>query len=112
MIKIELLNDKLIFGDFNSSDYGLIIGSFSYNGESEDDIGMNISTIEEFINIPNLRHLDFRHSTIKKLISATGSVGMTSILANYPWLTVNARKFIEESNNNELLSKYKDICEI
>lgn len=49
MIKIELLNDKLIFGDFNSSDYGLIIGSFSYNGESEDDIGMNISTIEEFI---------------------------------------------------------------
>lgn len=112
MIKIELLNDKLIFGDFNSSDYGLIIGSFSYNGESEDDIGMNISTIEEFINIPNLRHLDFRHSTIKKLIFATGSVGMTSILANYPWLTINARKFIEESNNNELLSKYKDICEI
>lgn len=39
----------MIFGNFRSSDYGLIIGSFSYNGESEDDIGMNISTIEEFI---------------------------------------------------------------
>lgn len=49
MIKIEILNEDLIFGDFRSSDYGLIVGSFSYNGESEDDIGMNISTIEEFI---------------------------------------------------------------
>lgn len=49
MIKIETLNQDLIFGNFRSSDYGLIIGSFSYNGESEDNIGMNISTIEEFI---------------------------------------------------------------
>lgn len=48
MIKIEILNQDMIFGNFRSSDYGLIIGSFSYNGESEDDIGMNISTIEEF----------------------------------------------------------------
>lgn len=39
----------MILGNFRSSDYGLIIGSFSYNGESEDDNGMNISTIEEFI---------------------------------------------------------------
>lgn len=49
MIKIEILNQDLILGNFRSSDYGLIIGSFSYNGESEDNIGMNISTIEEFI---------------------------------------------------------------
>lgn len=39
----------MILGNFKSSDYGLVIGSFSYGGESEDDIGMNISTIEEFI---------------------------------------------------------------
>lgn len=49
MIKIEIFNNELIWGNFRSSDYGLIIGSFSYNGESEDDLGMNISTIEEFI---------------------------------------------------------------
>lgn len=49
MIKIEVLSNDMIFGNFRSSDYGLIIGSFSYNGESEDDIGMNISTMEEFI---------------------------------------------------------------
>ena len=49
MIKIEILNKDLIFGNFKSSDYGLIIGSFSYNGKSEDEIGMSISTIEEFI---------------------------------------------------------------
>lgn len=48
MIKIDILNNDLIIGNFRSSDYGLIIGSFS-NGESEDDIGMKTSTIEEFI---------------------------------------------------------------
>lgn len=75
-------------------------------------IGIWCKQIGEIIDIPNLRHLDFRHSTIKKLLSATGSVGMTSILLNYPWLNMRAKKFIEESNNNELLAKYKDICEI
>lgn len=49
MIKIELISSDLILGDFRISDYGLIVGSFSYSGESEDDIGMSISTIEEFI---------------------------------------------------------------
>lgn len=49
MISIEILSSNLIWGNFNSSDYGLTIASFSYNGESEDEIGMSISTIEEFI---------------------------------------------------------------
>ena len=49
MIKIETLIKDIIVGKFKVSDYGLKVGSFSYTGESEDDIGMGISTIEEFI---------------------------------------------------------------
>lgn len=49
MIKIEILTNDLILGDFSASDYGLIIGSFTYSGESQDTIGMDISTIEEYV---------------------------------------------------------------
>lgn len=49
MDKTETLSRDLIWGTFRPSDYGLIVGSFSYSGESEDDIGMNISTVEEFL---------------------------------------------------------------
>ncbi len=49
MIKIEIFANDLILGSFRASNYGLMVGSFSYNGDSEDDIGMNISTIEEYI---------------------------------------------------------------
>ena len=49
MTTIELLYNDLILGNFRASDYGFIVGSFLYDGESEDDIGMSISTIEEFI---------------------------------------------------------------
>ena len=87
------------------------------NFDKDMPIGMNTvcnwcKQIGEILNIPNLRHLDFQHTLIKKLLSATGSVGMTSILTNYPYLTVRARSFIDENSNDELLSKYKDICEI
>lgn len=104
--------------DNNMNNQGYVFRSHvKYNFDKNTPIGINTLSIwckqiGEIINTPNLRHLDFRHSTIKKLLSATGSVGMTSILTNYPWLNIRAKKFIEESNNNELLSKYKDICEI
>lgn len=48
-MKIELFTDDLILGDFRVSSYGLMVGSFSYNGESEDDTGINLSTIEEYV---------------------------------------------------------------
>lgn len=48
-MKIEIFSSDLIFGNFRSSDFGLMVGSFSYNGESEDSLGMGVSTIEEFI---------------------------------------------------------------
>lgn len=49
MINIELFSKDLIFGNFRISDHGLIPVSFSYNGISEDEIGMTITTSEEFI---------------------------------------------------------------
>lgn len=49
MIKIEALNKDLLYGDFTASSYGLVIGSLSHSGDSSDDIGMGITTMEEFI---------------------------------------------------------------
>ena len=68
--------------------------------------------IGEILNIPNLRHLDFRHSMIKQLLSASGSVGMTSIISNYPNLSQKAKNFVDDNRNNDLLKEYKDICEL
>ena len=68
--------------------------------------------IGEILNIPNLRHLDFRHSMIKQLLSASGSVGMTSIISNYPNLSQKAKNFVDDNINNDLLKEYKDICEL
>lgn len=104
--------------DNNLNDNGYVFRShIKSNFDKDMPIGMNTvcnwcKQIGEILNIPNLRHLDFRHTLIKKLLSATGSVGMTSILTNYPFLTTRARSFIDENSNDELLSRYKDICEI
>ena len=68
--------------------------------------------IGELLNIPNLRHLDFRHSMIRQLLSASGSVGMTSIISNYPNLNQKAKNFVDDNRNNDLLKEYKDICEL
>lgn len=46
---IEVFYKDFILDNFRASDFGLILGSFSYDGNSEDEIGMKISTIEEYI---------------------------------------------------------------
>ena len=69
-------------------------------------------TIGEIIGVKNLRHLDFRHTAIKRFMKASGSVGMTSIVMDCPHLNIQARFMIDEEADNELLQKYKDICEI
>ena len=46
---MELFSEDFMLGNFRASDYGLIVGSFSYNGESEDDIYIAPTVIEEFI---------------------------------------------------------------
>lgn len=49
MINIELFSKDIIWGNFRASDHGLIPASFSYNGTSEDALGMMLSTSEEFV---------------------------------------------------------------
>lgn len=49
MINIELFSKDIIWGNFRASDHGLVPASFSYNGTSEDEIGVTITTSEEFI---------------------------------------------------------------
>ena len=46
---MEVFGKDLILGEFRLSDYGMMLASFDYNGESEDETGIEISTIEEFI---------------------------------------------------------------
>ena len=49
MIKIELFSKDIIWDNFRASDHGLVPASFSYNGTSEDEIGMMLTTSEEFV---------------------------------------------------------------
>lgn len=46
---MEVFGNDLIFGEFRLSDYGMILSSFEYSGVSEDEVGIVIDTIEEFI---------------------------------------------------------------
>lgn len=46
---MEIFSRDFILGNFRASDYGLVLGSFSYNGESEDEINITPSVIEEFV---------------------------------------------------------------
>ena len=46
---MEILSKGLILGKFVTSEYGLTVASFSYNGNSEDEIGMGATTVEEFV---------------------------------------------------------------
>lgn len=46
---MEVFGNDWILGNFQASNFGLMLASFSYNGESEDELGFKLSTNEEFI---------------------------------------------------------------
>lgn len=46
---MEVFGKDLLFGNFRLSSYGLMLASFSSDGESEDDLGMTKENIETFI---------------------------------------------------------------
>ena len=110
MLQKEKQNRK----DNEFNDYGYVFRGQHENPEpiSKNMISRWCGTIGEIIGVKNLRHLDFRHTAIKRLMKASGSVGMTSIIMDCPNLKSQARFLIDEEANNELLQKYKDICEI
>ena len=110
MLQKEKQNRK----DNEFNDYGYVFRGQHENPEpiSKNMISRWCGTIGEIIGVKNLRHLDFRHSAIKRLMRASGSVGMTSIIMDCPNLKSQARFLIAEETNNDLLQKYKDICEL
>lgn len=110
MLQKEKQNRK----DNEFNDYGYVFRGQHENPEpiSKNMISRWYETIGEIICVKNLRHLDFRHTAIKRLMKASGSVGMTSIIMDCPNLKSQARFLIDEEMNNDLLQKYKDICEI
>ena len=103
----------------NIEDYGYVFRNFQNGRCTSKNRPVAMTTISRwcteigtYIGVKNLRHLDFRHSAIRLFLSASGSVGMTSIILNYPFLTAQAKYFCDSENNNELIAKYKDICEL
>ena len=68
--------------------------------------------IGRLIDIPNFSHGDFRYTAISSFLSKSGSVGMASVIFNYPSLSSNVDKFIRNEESNDILQEYKDICEI
>lgn len=68
--------------------------------------------IGQVIGVDNLRPLDFRHTAIRKFLTASGSVGMTSIILNHPNLSQSVKYLLDDNVNNDLLQEYKDICEL
>lgn len=61
---MEILNNDILIGDFRASDNGLIITSFSSGSYKENELGMNISTIEEYIgNNPVPKYLGHKYDS-------------------------------------------------
>lgn len=60
---MEVFGKDLILGEFRLSDYGMMLATFDSDGESEDEIGITIDTIEEFIgDNPIPRYLGDKYS--------------------------------------------------
>ena len=47
---MNLFGEDMIIGDFKLSDYGLILASFEDVSDTEEDLGMNYETIEEYVS--------------------------------------------------------------
>lgn len=60
---MNLFGEDMIIGDFKLSDYGLILASFEDMSETEDELGMNYETVEEYIsNNPVPVFIDAKYS--------------------------------------------------
>lgn len=60
---MEVFGKDLILGQFRLSDHGMMLASFESSGESEDETGISISTIEEFVgDNPTPKYLGDKYS--------------------------------------------------
>jgi hypothetical protein len=46
---MNLFGEDMVIGDFRLSEHGLILASFDDESETEDDLGMNYDTVEEYL---------------------------------------------------------------
>ena len=46
---MEVFGRDWILGTFKASNYGLYLASFNYNGDTEEELGFKLSTMEEFV---------------------------------------------------------------
>lgn len=60
---MEIFGRDIIIGDFKASDFNLIIGSTEYSGQSEDEMGNDITIAEQFIGRnPVPAYFDYSYS--------------------------------------------------
>ena len=110
--RLQTEKQNRINNEYN--DYGYVFRGQKQNNRpiSKAMVSRWCGEIGEILGVKNLRQLDFRHTAIRRLMKASGSVGMTSLIMDCPNLKSQARYLVDEEMNNELLQKYKDICEI
>ena len=84
-----------IIGDFQLSNYGLILSSFENTDSSDEELGMNHDTIEEYIGqkpVPVYLGSSF-HSKLKP----------TATLIKDPNANINVNKYFTEHECREIL---------
>lgn len=96
MIIINIFGSDAIIGDFQLSNYGLILASFEDPNSNEEELGMNHETIEEYIG----------HNPVPKFLgtSFNSKLTPTAILVKDPCININERdKYFTEHECREVL---------
>lgn len=92
---MNLFGEDMIIGDFRLSDYGLILASFEDVSESEDELGMNYETVEEYIsNNPVPVFIDAKYS--EKLRPVVTLVKNTCLLQDDYFTEHDCRAILRE----------------
>lgn len=96
MIKIEIFGLDAIIGDFQLSNYGLILASFEGTNSYDEEVGMNHNTIEEYIG--------HNPAPIYLGSSFDSKLKPTATLIKDPSITVNeSDKYFTEHEIREIL---------
>lgn len=96
MIKIDIFGLDAIIGDFQLSNYGLILASFEDSNSSDEEVGMNHNTIEEYIG--------YNPTPIYLGSSFDSKLKPTATFIKDPSITVNeSDKYFTEHEIREIL---------
>lgn len=96
MIIINIFGSDAIIGEFQLSNYGLILASFEDPNSNDEELGMNHDTIEEYIG----------HNPIPKFLGASFNSKLmpTAVIIKDPCLNINEQdKYFTEHECREVL---------